>query len=251
MATKHVNADELNLRSKAELGNNVITALRKGQAVTTTGAIDGNGWIKVNAAGQDGFVKAGLLRDPVTPAREALMAAAIAEWFRFNKGQGEEHKSPYFRYVGEMWQAIGLGLDGKDRDVPWSAAFISWIVRKGGPSYTGFRFAAAHARYINQAIKAKLSGAVAPFWGYRLHEHQVQLGDLICQWRTNQVGYDFASTHDAFFSHCDVVVEIDGAGVRALGGNNSQTVGFKSYARNPAGFLKAENNVFAVLKNNT
>lgn len=251
MAIKHVSADELNLRSKAELGNNIVATLRKGQRVTTGGGGDANGWIKVTAGAQTGFVKASLLRDPVSPAREALMAAAIGEWFRFNKGQGEEHKAPYFRYVGEMWQAIGMGLDGRDRDVPWSAAFISWIVRKGGPDYTGFHFAAAHARYVNQAIKAKGEGAVAPFWGYRLNEHPVQLGDLICQWRTNPVTYDFARTHDAFFSHCDVVVEIDGAGVRALGGNNSQTVGFKSYARNPAGFLKAENNVFAVLRNNT
>ncbi len=252
MAIRHVRADELNVRSKADLGDNIVATLRKGQPVTTSGSADQNGWIKIAVSGgAQGFVKASLLRDPVTSAREALMDAAIAEWFRFNKGQGDEHKSPYYRYVGEMWQAIGMGLDGRDRDVPWSAAFISWAVRKGGPAYTGFRFAAAHARYVNQAIHARLDGAIAPFWGYRLTEHPVQLGDLICQWRVNPVTYEFAHKHDAFFSHCDIVVEIDGAGVRALGGNNGQTVGFKSYARNPAGFLKAENNVFAVLKNNT
>jgi len=251
MATKHVASDELNLRTGAALADNIVAVLRKGQPVTTSGAVDANGWIKTSANGKDGFVKAALLRDPVSPAREALMAAAIAEWFRFNKGQGEEHKAPYFRYVGEMWQAINMNLDGKDRDVPWSAAFISWVVRKGGAPYFGFRFAAAHARYISQAINARLENAPAPFWGFRPNEHPVQLGDLICQWRVNPVTYDYAKSHDAYFSHCDVVVEINGSGVRALGGNNSQTVGFKSYARNPAGFLKAENNVFAILKNNT
>jgi hypothetical protein len=252
MATRHVRADELNLRSKAELGDNIVGTLRKGQRITTSGSTDANGWIRIATGnGAQGFVKASLLRDPVSIAREALMDAAIAEWFRFNRGRGDEHKSPYYRYIGEMWQAIGMGLDGRDRDVPWSAAFISWAVRKGGPAYTGFHFAAAHARYVNQAIRARLDGAVAPFWGYRLNEHPVQLGDLVCQWRINPVNYDFARRHDAFFSHCDIVVEIDGAGVRALGGNNGQTVGFKTYARNPAGFLKAENNVFAVLKNNT
>lgn len=251
MAIKHVTADELNLRSKPDLGNTIVAVLRKGQPVTTAGNVDSNGWIKVTAGAQDGFVKAWLLRDPVSPAREALMAAAVNEWFRFNKGKGEEYKSPYYKYVGEMWQGIGMNLDGLDRDVPWSAAFISWVVRKGGPAYTGFLFAAAHARYIHQAIKARENQSVAPFWGYRPHEHPIALGDLICQWRVDQVSYDYAKTHDGFFSHCDVVVEIDGAGVRALGGNNSQTVGFKSYSRNPAGFLKPENNVFAVMKNLT
>ena len=251
MAIMHVATDELNLRSKPDLGNNIIDTLRQGQPVTTNGNADTPGWIKGTAGGKDGFVKASLLREPVSAAREALMAAAVTEWFRFNKGRGEEHRSPYFRYVGQMWQGIGMNLDGQDRDVPWSAAFISWVVRKGGSAYTGFLFAAAHSRYINQAIKARENQSVAPFWGYRPHEHPVQLGDLVCQWRVNQVNYDYAKTHNGFFSHCDVVVEIDGAGVRALGGNNSQTVGFKSYSRNPAGFLKAENNVFAVMKNMT
>lgn len=250
MAIRHVTADELNLRSEPAIGDNILAVLRKGQPVETSGSASA-GWIKVTAGGKDGFVSARLLREPVSAGREALMAAAIAEWFRFNKGRGEEHRSPYYRYVGEMWQAIGMNLDGQDRDVPWSAAFISWIVRRAGPDYLGFRFAAAHSRYIHQAITARFSNTIAPFWGFRLQEHPVQLGDLICQWRESPITFDQAITRDAYKSHCDVVVEIDGAGIRALGGNNGQTVGFKSYARNPAGFLKAENNVFAVLRNNT
>lgn len=254
MADKRVNSDELNLRSGPGTEHGIVGTLRKADTVSTNGTTDANGWIRVTATlstgQQAGWVKAGLLRDPVHPAKESLMQAAIAEWFRFNKGTGLEHKSPYYRHVSQMWQAIGMNLDGRDRDVPWSAAFISWCVRQAGTPYTGFKFAAAHARYINQAIKAKLANTASPFWGFRLNEHPVQLGDLICQWRETPITYDQAKTSDAFFSHCDIVVEINGAGVRALGGNNSQTVGFKTYARNPAGFLKSENNVFAVLRNN-
>jgi hypothetical protein len=254
MAKRRVNSDELNLRSSAGTGDNIIATLRKGQAVETSGDANANGWIKtkakVNGSEMQGFVKASLLRGPASDAKEALMEAAITEWFRFEKGTGLEHKSPFFKFVGEMWDAIGMDLDGKDRDVPWSAAYISWIVRKAGTPYDGFKFAAAHARYIHQAIKARLNETESPFWGFRLNEHAVQLGDLICQWRENPITYDQAKNSDSYFSHCDVVVEINGAGIRALGGNNSQTVGFKTYARNPAGFLKAENNVFAILRNN-
>lgn len=255
VARKHVNADELNFRSAPNTGNNIIGVLRKAQIVETLGNPNADSWCPASAllAGQQarGFLKATLLREPVSNAREALIAAAVREWFRFDKGHGEEHKSPYYKYVGEMWQALGLDLDGRDREQYWSAAFISWIVRQAGSPYNGFKFAAAHARYIHHAINAKLGGVPAPFWGFRIHEHPVQLGDLICQWRVTPTTYDQAKARDSFPSHCDVVVEINGAGVRALGGNNDQSVAFKTYARNPAGFIKAENNVFAILRNNT
>lgn len=255
MAKKRVNSDELNLRSSAAMGNNIIGVLRKGQAVETIGNANAAGWIKarVDIDGQtkEGFVSARLLRAPVSDSKESLISAAVAEWIRFDKGNRLEHQTPQYRYVGEMWQAIGMNLDGKDRDVPWSAAFISWIVRNAGPEYGNFKFAAAHARYIHQAIKAKSNGdASVPFWGYRLNEHQVQLGDLICQWREEPITYDQAKTKDSYFSHCDLVVEIDGAGIRAIGGNNGHTVRFKTYARNADGYVKAENQVFAVLRNN-
>lgn len=128
-------------------------------------------------------------------------------------------------------------------------SFLGLFARRAKP-YVGFRFAAAHARYIHQAIKARLNETKAPFWGFRLNEHEVQLGDMIVQWRENPISYDQAKNSDSYFSHCDVVVEINGAAIRALGGNNSHTVGYKTYARNPAGFVKSENNVFAVLRNN-
>jgi hypothetical protein len=237
------------------MGNNIIAVLHKAQAVETSNNPDAAGWIKVEAEieGQlkQGYVSARLLRDPVSDAKEALIAGAIAEWLRFDKGIRLEHQSPQFRYVGEMWRAIGMNLDGKDRDVPWSAAFISWIVRNAGANYANFNFAAAHARYIHQSIRAKLENNVTvPFWGFKLNEHKVQLGDLICQWREEPITYDQAKNRNAYFSHCDVVVEIDGSGIRALGGNNSHSVRFKTYARNSEGYVKAENQVFAILRNN-
>jgi hypothetical protein len=256
MPIKRVNADELNLRSAPVVADgNIVAVLLKATPVDTIGPVDADGWVRtrttIAGAATEGFVKASLLRDPVAAAREALIEKAVAEWARFAKGRGEEHKSPYYKYVGEMWRAIGMDLDGRDRDVPWSAAFISWIVRRAGAPYVGFRFAAAHARYIHQAIRAKLDGVPSPFWGFQLKDHPVQLGDLVCQWREDEMTYDRAARTDSFKSHCDVVVEINGLAVRAIGGNNSHTVGFKTYARNPAGFLKAENNLFAVLRNNT
>ena len=255
MATKHVQSDALNLRSTPQVQTgNVIAVLVKGQPVSTIGAADGAGWINldavVNGATLRGFVKADLLRDPVSQAKERLISGAVAEWVRFDKGSGQENVAPFFRFVGEMWTSIGLDLDGRDRDQPWSAAFVSFIVRRAGPEYADFRFAAAHARYIHQSIKKREAGSAASFWGFRLNEHKVGLGDLVCQWRESVQTYDSAKADDSFFSHCDVVVEVSPGSVRALGGNNDHSVGFKTYATNAAGFLKAENRVFAVMRNN-
>lgn len=255
MATKHVQSDALNLRSAPVVADgNIRATLDKGHAVNTIAAVDAAGWVNVdttvNGALKRGFVKAHLLRDPATAAKERLMAGAVAEWVRFDRGRGLEHVAPFHTFVGEMWRAIGMDLDGRDRDVPWSAAFISFITRRAGADYAGFKFAAAHARYIHDAITKREAGVAAPFWGFRLNEHKVGLGDLVCQWRETEQTYDGARASDSFFSHCDVVVEVAQGSVRGLGGNNAQTVGFKTYAINADGFLKRENNVFAVLRNN-
>ena len=254
MSTKHVQSDALNLRSAPLIADNIMATLDKGHVVNTVAPVDAQGWVNVdanvNGTVKRGFVKANLLRDPASAAKERLMAGAVAEWVRFDRGRGEEHLAPFFGFVGEMWRAISMDLDGRDRDVPWSAAFISFIVRRAGADYTGFKFAAAHARYIHDAITRREAGTAAPFWGFRLNEHRVGLGDLVCQWRETVQTYDGAKVSDGFFSHCDVVVEVAPGSVRALGGNVGHTVGFKTYALNAEGFLKAENNVFAVMRNN-
>jgi hypothetical protein len=254
MATKHVRSDALNLRSAPVIANNIEATLDKGHVVNTLAPVDAQGWVNVdatvNGAVKRGFVKAHLLRDPASAAKERLMAGAVAEWVRFDRGRGQEHLAPFFGFVGEMWQALGMDLDGRDRDQFWSAAFISFIARRAGPEYSGFKFAAAHARYIHDAITKRESATAAPFWGFRLHEHRVGLGDLVCQWRETEQTYDGAKASNAFFSHCDVVVEVTPGSVRGLGGNVSHSVGFKTYAVNAEGFLKAENKVFAVLRNN-
>lgn len=250
MAIKRVNADVLNLR-KAPVHGDILKELPRGHAVTTTGATGTVGWVSVSTqiGGETltGVVAETRLRNPVSDPKEQLMSAAVAEWLRFEKGTGQEHVDPFFKFVGEMWQSININLDGKDRDTPWSAAFISFCVRKAG--LIGFKFTAAHSRYIHDAIVKRFANQDAPFWGFRITETPPELGDMVCQWRKNKKTFDEAKIQDAFFSHCDIVVEVGNNFVRALGGNNTDTVGFKKYNLNANGFLKDEKNVIAVLKN--
>jgi hypothetical protein len=146
----------------------------------------------------------------VAEAREGLVAQAISEWLRFEKGLGRETVDPFFKYVGEMWKAIDISLDGKDTDVPWSAAAISFMVGNAGKKfakYKKFRFAPAHSRYIFGSIGRRMNNdETTPFWGMRLFEAQPQLGDIVCKWRETPQTFETAAVSDAYKSHCDIIV---------------------------------------------
>jgi hypothetical protein len=269
MTPMHVNVEALNLRSSPGPATPATfkLMLHLGQALEVTGS-EQSGWLPVSvplaAGAQTGFVKALLpptqatggtelpsLRTPATPAREALVQAAVAEWVRFKFGQGKETVDPFFRFVGEMWQAINLPHDGHDTDLPWSAAAISFMVRKAAaqaPKYQGFKFAPSHSRYINDAI-VRAGKAQAPFWGFRLHERLPQLGDLVARSREQPISFEQASASNAFKSHTDVIVSVRPDEVLALGGNVSDSVSITRYAKTPAGFLEGSKGVFALLVN--
>jgi hypothetical protein len=264
MTLSYVDVEALNLRSRpvADPGTRVAI-LHLGQQVERIEDVermedvDQAGWVRigttVDGAPTEGFVKAEFLRQPVPDPREALIEQAVKEWLRFEKGLGKEDVDPFYRYVGEMWQAIGLDLDGKDRDVPWSAAAISFMVRHAGKKaklYKKFRFAPAHARYIHDSIKKRLDGDTAtPFWGFRLHENRPQLGDLVCRWRETPRTFDDAVTQDSFKSHCDIIVRITANDVLAIGGNVNQSVSITTYKLTESGFLADRDEVFAHLVN--
>ena len=254
MSIWKVNSESLNLRRtpKVEDGN-IIQALPLAQEVTVTDEIPSDRWwavqTLVNGATLKGFVSAAFLRKPVSQAKEALISAAVYEWLRFDQGNKLEYEDPQYKYVGEYWGKIGLNLDGRDRDQPWSTAFISFVARKAG--YSNFKFAAAHHFYIRDAVeKRRSSDTTAAFWGFNLDEHKPQLGDLVCRWRESPVLSINDLPDGGFKGHCDIVVEIRDVEVRTLGGNVDNSVSITSYPLNANGFLKSTNRVFAVLGNN-
>ncbi|MCP2671284.1 DUF2272 domain-containing protein [Maricaulaceae bacterium EIL42A08] len=253
----------LNLRKKAPSGDR-IALLNRGDRVTVL-APDIKGWLKVRAVkdGQahTGFVSARYLTPALMPASEALAGAALLEWRRFDCGTGKESVKPYSDYVGEMWAAIGQDLDGTDTQIPWSAAAISWFVRKAAqyaPQLDDFAYSMGHHTYIKQAIKAREANEAAPYWGRKLDEAPARIGDLSVQDRQGKAGvhdcpvvktYEQArDCHGSFPSHCDLIVGITDNTAFAIGGNVSNSVTLSSYALDDNGHLKAENRVFMLLQ---
>ena len=156
MADMIVDVESLNFRSAPENAPDTLRGqVFLGQRLAEVEDSGVDGWVscrgEVDGREEAGFVKREFLRKPLSRSREALAASVHREWVRFRRGTGLEHVAPFAGFVGEMWQKVGLNLDGTDRDQPWSAAAVSFMVRNAGRKYGRFRFAASHSRYIHHA----------------------------------------------------------------------------------------------------
>jgi hypothetical protein len=98
----------------------------------------------------------------------------------------------WFQRVGEYWvEGVNLhGIDGRNHDMPWSAAFISWVMKNGGAG-TQFRYSSQHSVYIAQSIRDHLQGRTAAgYWGWRLNDLGPSVGDVVCWSRQRGIDFD-------------------------------------------------------------
>lgn len=261
-----VAASGLNLRSGAPRGE-IVAVLPCAHPVTVTGR-DQEGWVKLETADPRGgsttlrgVAAARFLRPPFTSARDALAAAALAEWRRFDYGAGREGAAPYKHHIGEMWAALGVaGRNGADQDFPWSAAAISWIVRQATariPALDGFAYGEGHWRYVKDAITRREAGFAAPFWGRRLKEAPARIGDIIVQGRAGGAGFtcekvaSYEAARDcpgSFASHCDLIVGLSSGRAHAIGGNVKNSMSLTSFDLDDGGRVKAQDRVFMLLQ---
>ncbi|WP_439380757.1 phage tail tip lysozyme [Amycolatopsis lexingtonensis] len=134
---------------------------------------------------------------------------------------------------------------------PWSAVFVSYVLRKAGAG-SAFRYSAAHQSYIRAARANRLRRDTAnPFWAFRATEVAPRVGDLVCAARQDS-GATYDTIGDARYraTHCDVVTDVRPGRIRVVGGNVGQTVGEKSLRTRPDGKLDltgAQSRFFAVI----
>lgn len=126
----------------------------------------------------------------------------------------------YWERVGVYWNSVGKNLTGKNTDYPWSAAFISYIMKKAGAG-NNFKYSTLHSVYIRAAIAAKNTPG-APFKGYKVNELKLKVGDLVGYNREPNVTYDNLPPY--FKSHCDIVVAVRPNEIDVIGGNVGNSV---------------------------
>lgn len=128
-------------------------------------------------------------------------------------------------------------------DTPWSAVFISYLMKTAGLSHEEFRFSDTHADYVRAAFDASAAetaghAASHAFRACDLASTRPRAGDLLCATRATAVGitrFDAlpaamgaaALAGQGFPMHCDLVVRADAGGdakLETIGGNVVQSV---------------------------
>ena len=131
-------------------------------------------------------------------------------------------------------------------DTPWSAAFVSYVIRQSGVAANAFQFANAHRAYIYDAFAAS-AAELTNEAGDRLYRAcpvtttRPRAGDLICQQREpaladasdeavrERIRAELGGSTDARSvrrTHCEVVASIDARARKmyTIGGNVNQAV---------------------------
>ncbi len=209
-----------------------------------------------------GLIGVLILVRKLTPYKKNIVKNANDEWARFGydtigkdgkkiREGAKEYDEGFWQRVGDYWQqALGKRYTGKDRDVPWSSAFISWIMAKSGGLFgIPFRKSSAHASYIREYVKNRKEGRLdAPFVAYRINEQPAEVGDLVCYSRESTTNlYDRTSNYK---SHCDIVVAKRQGEIEVIGGNVAQSVSKKIVSTDATGRVNAGGKWFAIIKNN-
>ncbi|WP_413167946.1 DUF2272 domain-containing protein [Capilliphycus salinus ALCB114379] len=183
-----------------------------------------------------------------------VVSIAIEEWEFFDRGELKEDEEGGWQRVAEYWDSVEEyyhDLTGKDTDVPWSAAFTSWVMKEAGAG-DEFNYSASHSNYITDAIENKKENDTdAAFIGHRLSEYSPQPGDLVGRARQSGVGYDTPPTYQ---SHADIVVETRPGEIDVIGGNVSDSVTLKTLPVDSEGRLintdsRSDNDWFVVIEN--
>ena len=147
-----------------------------------------------------------------------------------------EVQGPMLTRVLTYWYAVSVqpivGNQGELR--PWSAAFISWLVRSAGVPRSAFPPSLLHWDYIEFALNA---GEGARFRARDARDYAPQVGDLLCAPRgelfVSEVR-DFASLRRGSY-HCDLVVERRASELDAIGGNVGDAVSLTRVALDAEG----------------
>ena len=199
---------------------------------------------ETGTAGRWGGRPIGSSPAPMPAIRQAILSSAIREWEFFGRqtvilrsteesiphvGAWEDDGGIYSSRVNAYWRAVGKpGLDGMDCQSPWSAAFISWVMKGAGVPEGQFPPAIAHWVYLARSIEAA-SEPGRWFVPRRVMDYSPKPGDLVCASRgasrsSVRDGDISASQLQGLSSHCDLVVSRSGRTLDVIGGNVRNSV---------------------------
>jgi hypothetical protein len=198
---------------------------------------------------------------PTESAKVSMVLLAVQEWFRFGRQTIDYRHGPprieiggvketqASQRVNDYWKSVDRpSLTGRDTEVPWSAAFISWNIESAGVPRDLFCPDARHTIYIERLVEraTEPGAALVP---RRLDQRPPQVGDLLCASRAG--GDTTLENLNRGPGHCDIVVEVRPGEVHAIGGNVGDSVSRSIFPLDGSGFLSpiAARQFFTVVEN--
>jgi hypothetical protein len=191
------------------------------------------------------------------PPSNRTALVAWQEWTRFgrstvvyagtaggyaNRSGISERSEPLSSRVGDYWGSCGHPeWNGRTPGRPWSGAFVSWVMARSGVSAAAFPRTGRHGQYL-AALYDHQHGGHASFALHAPNEYAPKPGDLVCTgtagptWRYA----DSRTAHrriDNTASHCDVVTDVRGGFIHAIGGNVKDSVTMSLYPADSRGRL--------------
>lgn len=184
----------------------------------------------------------------LTGLRQKIVQVALGELARWRDGAVKEHEPAIRPVLTDYWKT-GTGTSFQEANwwtnYPWSAAFISWVMRMAGVG-SAFKYSAGHAVYIHAAKQNRLQNSSNPIKAYRVNELRPQPGDLVCKSRAGS-GATYDTIQPGMATHCDIVTEVRPGQLTTVGGNVSDSVKRTMVSTDSAGFVN-QSGYFAVVK---
>ncbi len=208
------------------------------------------------ACGSSGGMRGGAYND--RPPSDRVANVAWQEWTKFGRstvvygGQANgytnrtgisERSEPLASRVGDYWGACGKPeWNGRTSSRPWSGAFVSWVMTRSGYSAADFPRDGRHGGYLAALYDREKSGGRVPFVLHAPNEYAPKPGDLVCSgtagptWR-HADSRTARRRIDNTANHCDIVTDVRGGFLHAVGGNVKNSVTMSLYPVDSRGRL--------------
>ena len=166
-----------------------------------------------------------------------------------NRSGVTERSEPLTSKIGDYWGSCGHPeWNGRTSSKPWSGAFVAWVMAQSGIRASEFPRDGRHGRYLAALYDREQHGGRAAFELHAPNEYAPKPGDLVC---TGTAGPTWRHADsrtarrriDSTASHCDIVSDVRGGYVQAIGGNVKNSVTMSLYPgrfARPAGAVRRQ-----------
>lgn len=162
----------------------------------------------------------------VQTLRVKVADVASKEWASWGYGVKTEYQEEMQKVILRYWRE-GPGYIPADLKDPWSAAFISWVVKKAGAD-NHFKASGAHTTYTYHAKQNRLQNLPNCYKAYSISELRPIVGDIVINNRAKNTFTYENIRPNVPGTHGDIVVSVGSSSIKVIGGNK----GNKQYPKN-------------------